>query len=621
MSQKELSRRDIIKLAMFSAGTLGLRNLPKGLNLKDLCPIGPEEELPRKNGIEILKTVEYEGIVTASNLPIIFVPLRNDYFYDQKRDIELWKVKNINLGVNKILYLQKDGGQVFRVATLHHTTGNHSLPIAIIDEGSIDNLQGEYRLHTKYGRLSGKEDVSAEFSLIGDYYPNKTHNLLEAAAQLLRFQIENGPFVQNQTYSTMEMFNIRGNYSYKMGKENYQGYSLRGDGVCGMATTLAHTLSQAKVRFDEQRSHSHWTQYWIGPLDPDISIENDTTISSFEGVNHDFKWTPLFDKPHYLSIEALLAVNGLPSNNPTGDPNSRVFFQLMLTKKKPDLIHELTLIEKLQEDYTEFNRGLETGVLIHESSLVEKIPRGADCFEENIIKATYVEESVRGFEKEILKNDSLKDISELKKLTNEYIEKYPHTVFKTTRTIGVGTYIRESKWYETLTQNRKEAIDGALSYLDMNTYRYFTHKYEYEAVQCVGWVMLLSSLGYENSPINIQSHSAVFARNLIPEQLRTQWWLKEKTVGKYKYIVPENLSGINIGDLFVTYSLPYESTAGHVGAIVGKKKSGDETILLISDSNRKCDGAPRIFRVDKANAHAIFGRPPKRWVVIRKKYE
>ncbi len=621
MSQKEISRRDIIKLAAFSAGALGLKGIPKELLPKDLGPIGPEEEVSGEKGIEILKTVKYEGMVNASSLPVIFIPLRNDYFYNQKRNIELWKVKNINLGVNQILYLKDDENRVFRVATLHHTTGDHSLPIAIIDEGSIDNLQVEYRPRTRYGRLTAKKEVAAEFSLIGDYYPNKTHNLLEAAAQILRFQIENGPFVQDQTYSTMDIFNIRGNYSYRMGQENYQGYRLRGDGVCGMATTLAHTLSQAKVRFDEQRPHSHWTQYWTGPLDPGISIENDTTISSFEGFDHDFRWTPFFDKPHYLSIEALLAVNGSPAKNLTGDPNSRVFFQLMLTEKKPDLQSELALIEKIQEDYIKFNKGLEVGELLHESSFVEKLPWGADYPEESIIRAVYVEESVQGFEKEIEKKVFLKDVSELRTLINEYIEKYPHATFSPTETIRVGGYIKKSKWYENLAQDRREEINRVLSYLDIHTYRYATHKNEYEAVQCVAWTILLSSLGYESSPINIYSHSAVYARDLIPEHLRTQWWRKEMTVGKYKFIAPENLSEINIGDLFVTYSLPYDSTPGHVGAIVGKKKSGDDTILLVSDSNRKCDGAPRLFRVDKANAHAIFGRPPKRWVVIRKKDE
>jgi len=621
MSQKEISRREFVRLAMYSAGALGLKSVPKGFLPKDLGPIGPEDESPGEKGIEILKTVEYEGTVNASNLPIIFVPLRNDYFYDQKRDIELWKVKNINLGVNKILYLKEDENRVFRVATLHHTTGDHSLPIAIIDEGSINNLDGEYWPDTRFGTLSAKKEIAAEFSLIGDYYPNKTHNLLEAAAQLLRFQMKNGPFNQDKTYSAMDIFDIRGNYSYRMGRKNYLGHSLRGDGVCGMATVLAHTLSQTEARFDEQRSHSYWSQYWTGPLDPEISIENDTAISSFEGINYDFKWTPLSDTPHYLSIEALLALNGPPSRDLLGDANSRIFFQMMLTEKKPDLQSELVLIEQLQKDYIEFNKGHEASKLLSKSSLVEKLPWGADTSQENIVRATYVEENVRGFEKEIAKNPFLKDIAELKNLTNEYIEKYPYITFNRNKTLRVGEYIKKSKWYEFLASDRKEKIDKALDYLDTYTYEYYTYKNEYEAVQCVGWTVLLASLGYESSPIDVQPHPAVFARDLIPEQLRTQRWRKEMALGKYRFIVPENLSEINIGDLFVTYELPFDSTAGHVGVIVGKRKSGNETVLLASDSNRKCDGAPRMFRVDRASAHGIFGRPPKRWVVIRKNDE
>jgi hypothetical protein len=495
------------------------------------------------------------------------------------------------------------------------------LPIAILDEGHIDSFTQEYWPIRKYGQLSQKRDVTAEFSLIGDYYPNKTHNLLESAAQILRYQIENGPFIQDQTYSTMGILNIRGNYNYRTGRETYLGYGLRGDGVCGMSTALAHTLSQAEVRFDEQKGHSYWSQYWTGPLDPNISIENDTAISSIGGTVHDFKWTPYFNKPHYLSIQALVAANGLPAKDLNGDPNARIFIQLMLRKYKPDLKEELAYIEKLQNDYMRFNKHQGISEELQSASLVENIPWGGDTPQENLIKATYVEENVSGFEEEIKTNTFLRDVNEIKRLANEYIEKYPHTTFDLYKTLRVGSYIKESEWYKSLTTSGKEKISRGLDYVDVYTYKFYTHNNVREAIQCVGWVILLSGLEHESSPVSVQDSPAYYARDFIPEQLRTQSWVTEISRGKYKYVAIEDISDFNVGDLFVTHGLPFEGGTGHIGAIVGKINEGPETVLLVSDSNRKCDGVPRLFRVDNATAHGIFGRPPIRWVVIRKNNE
>lgn len=621
MSKKEISRREFLQIAAISAGAIGFNILPDGLTPKNIGLRSAEEVEVGEKGMEVLKIVEYEGVVKALSLPIVFAPLRKDYFYNEKRDIELWRVKDISLGINKIFYIRDGENRAFRAATLHHNTGDHNLPIVILDEGQIDNVTQEYWPFRKYGQLSEKKDITVEFSLIGEYYPNKTHNLLEAAAQFLRYQIEHGPFEQDTTYSAIEILNLRGNYNYKSGKENDLGNSLWGDGICGITTVLAHTLSQADVRFDEHRGHSHWNQYWTGPLDPDISVDNDTAISIIKGVNRDFKWTPLMEKSHYLSIKALLAITAPPVRDLTGDANSKIFFQLMLRKEKPDLLKELAQIEKLQEDYARFNRGLGTSELLLRSSLVEKIPWGTETPQDSLIRAIYVEENTKGFENEIGKEAYLKEIVELKNIVHKYVEKYPCATFIPESTVRVGSYIKESDWYKSLTSDRRVKLERVLNYLDNHTYRYGVSKYQLEAVQCVGWAILLAYLEYDSSPVSILSHPAVCARDLIPEELRTQVWRKKMTIGRYKYMAPEKLSEINVGDLFVPYDLPFKSTAGHVGVIIGKKEIGEETTLLVSDSNRKSEGKPRLFKVNRANAHAIFGRPPKRWLIIRKSDE
>ena len=144
MTKKEVSRRDFVNIAALSVGALGLRGMPEGSMRNDNGIINSEAENFGEKGLEVVKVVEYEGLVKASNLPIVFVPLRKDYFYDENRDIELWRVKNISLGVNKIIYIKEGENRVFRAATLHHNTGDHSLPIVILDEGRIDCFTQEY---------------------------------------------------------------------------------------------------------------------------------------------------------------------------------------------------------------------------------------------------------------------------------------------------------------------------------------------------------------------------------------------------------------------------------------------------------------------------------------------
>ena len=346
------------------------------------------------------------------------------------------------------------------------------------------------------------------------------------------------------------------------------------------------------MRFDEQRSHSYWNQYWTGPLDPNISINNDTAISYLEGTDRDFKWTPLHDKPHYLSIQSVLAITGAATRDQTGDANSRIFFQLMLRADKPDLQKELALIEKLQDGYDKYNRGLEPSELLFRSSLVEKVQWGTNTSQESLTRAAYIEENTSKFDEEIETDPYLKDIIELTSLVKKYIEIQPPVFVEGGEPIKVGGFIKDSEWYKSLSSDRKVGLKKVLENLDYQTYRYFTYKYDFEAVQCVTWTMLMASLAYDNSPKNVLSHVAVYARELIPEELRTQPWLKEMTIGSYKYIVPEKLSDINVGDLFITYELPYESAMGHVGAIVGKKEIEGEITLLVSCRSR-CPRARR----------------------------
>ena len=53
--------------------------------------------------------------------------------------------------------------------------------------------------------------------------------------------------------------------------------------------------------------------------------------------------------------------------------------------------------------------------------------------------------------------------------------------------------------------------------------------------------------------------------------------------------------------------MEHQYDPGHIGAIIGKKTVTDETVLLVTDANRRRDGKVAIFEVDKSNYVAVLG--------------
>lgn len=609
-----LERRDFLKAA--SLCVFALTNLPRKID-GFYGPIEPEPLESNSDSIELIGIEERSGIIEANGMPIIFVPLRSDHFFNERAEIKEWKYDNLTFGFKNIYLLKRNDGTAFRVATLPHITGEKSLPMAILDSGVYKQDTKHYLPNSTYATEINSSSVKAEFSLVGEFYPNKQINLLESAAQILRYQLGKGPFKPGETYSTLDIFDIS-KANYLIGEPNYNQIQLRGDGVCGMATTLAHLLSQAEVKFNEHQMHNYWNQYWVGPLDENVSVLNDTTISTFDGNMYDFKWTLLSDKPLYISVKAALAPNGNASTDPVGEPNARVGIHLVLTEDEPDTKEELSHIIDLQESYKHFNYGQTLSKNLMDARLLQSFSWDGKNEAEKIARKIYIEEDVENFKEEFRRENFLKDVVSLKSLVDEYIQKHPYEDFDPESTIKLGDFIKQSQWYKSLNSAIKSNLEEILEYTNWHTYKYFTHRGEYEALQCVGWVVLLARLGYDESPEDINSSSAKYARDLIPKELIVDRWRTEMRLGEFYFKAVETLEEYEVGDLFVTYELPFEATPGHVGAIIGKKKVDGTTILLITDSNRKSDGKVRIFTVDESNKYAIFGRPPKRWIVIRK---
>jgi len=574
----------------------------------------PEISGKSEGGYEVVNINETGGIWNLENSPVYLIPLRTDYFIDEdNREVEEWEIGNLKLGYNRSFILRAPDGTGLEVATLPHLTGERFLPIVVVNRGTFDGLYNTYRSRETYARIASSRDVSGEYGVIGDYYPNKIYNLLEATKQLLVFQKENGSLRQGESYSFLDMINLVHDRDYLYGL-GYPDIQVRGQGVCGIATVLAHALSQTGAVFEIHEPHTHWTRYFIGPLDANIELANDTAVSIDGGIRHDFIFS---NYEGYISADVSLAVTGSPRANGLTGNNARVFIQLSLTSERPDLESQEERISAIQQAYTTFNQNGAISPLLTEGRLINRHLWQMTEDIEKITREVYHEESLVGFENDIRSEPYLRDITSLKEIVHQYIELYPYETFIPTRTLRLGDFIRESEWFNLLSEEKKNSLESALNHLNGSTYRY--GEPEREAIQCIGWVVLLSALGYESSPISISSHPASFARDLIPLQMRGENCPRELNIGQYYYVCPERLEEFETGDLFVPYEIPFEATVGHVGAVIDKKVIDGQTVLLISDANRKRDGRVRIFRVDEANKYAIFGEPPRNWVVLRRR--
>ncbi|HJX59206.1 MAG TPA: twin-arginine translocation signal domain-containing protein [Patescibacteria group bacterium] len=588
---EKLSRRDFLKLMGVGAGAL----------------ITHPQEMQRERGknllghdsLEVLGIEERPGIIRLEETPVVCFPLRDDYFLSSTKPIEVWSLGGVDASFSKIFTLRTPDGGRIKVAPLHHTTGVKTLPLAILAEEAtglsfIDKL---------------REPDIADFSMIGEYYPNKQHNLLESAAQFLRHQLRQGIFRSGTSYSTLSILDIRGDRAYRYGEIN--GVQIRGAGVCGFATTLSHALSLTETRVDERQAHSYWSTYWVGPLDPEVSLEGDATISSTGGIESDFRWTPSQD--FYISIDAAMAIRGPRQTDGLTGNNSRLLLTLSLQRERPNLAEQLSKIERIKEAYDDYNlRGIAPASEVQEGMLMESYAPGEGIFYRDLYRSVRNEEDRSGFEEE-LANDSLtRDILAVQVLVERYIREYPYEEYWERHEKTLGSYIKESEWYENLDASTKESLNCGLDNIDQQNWRFPT-----QVTQCVAWVIFLSSLGRANSPLNISGFDINYARDLVPEELRGGGGPRVLR-GWTTYVSTERLEDFEPGDLFVTQNVPYDQGAGHVGAIVAKKTIDGKTALLVSDANRGFDGKVRLFKVDETNKYAIFGRPPINWVGMRR---
>jgi len=577
----KVTRRDFLKTSVASAGLLYASKL--GL-------FRPEsrrnsEEAPT---VEILHLNEkWKGFIKTDKTPVFLIPLAKDYFYDEAREIETAEFSNQTISCKNFWYLLIDKKVALTLTELPHTTGDASLPLAILTNPPMQK---------------SPEKIISAYTYTGEsgVYRNKIYNIATTAASIMRFQEKHGPFEKGKTYSYLEMIDLIHNQDYRSGYNDAREV-VRGGGICAGSTTLAKALLLSGSKLVEKWPHPTRV-YWVGPGDPAITVENSDATTGYgdDGQVYDLKFIP--SQTFYLDIDLAITPNGTKVDDFHAPADARVTFTVKATPTKPESDKSAKMFALRDTYYKE----AKTNPSAPER---DPLPKGLDNLEgQNELEGVvYPQERISHFEKELKENSSLVEIDEIRNVLNSY-------VLTGQKEVKVGSYLRNSDWYKKFVDSGRDVskVENILRILDK-----YTNYFYQQPFQCGTYTALLASLVIPLSPRNIFEYTlddggyADFVSQLVPYEIKSGQSRLVNGKG-FTFKVIDKLSEVNVGNLFVRY----EDKVGHIGAVVGKKVlDNGEVVLLVTDANRR-KGKVFVFEVDALNFNAIFGCTPYKKVVI-----
>lgn len=594
-TSKKLSRREFLK--MVSLIPLSA-TIPKSGG-ESYSHNTVEVDFPPK---ELPKT-KWKKVILTRNAPIFLFPVDSEYNFD------LWKNKDVPAEVNTVIVdglpilaknirrkrnVLSDGYD--RYVELPHLISGKSMPVALLETITVKDGGGESKKN--YEEL---DDPSMEIhSILAGFYPNKILNILEGLRAIDEYQQEIGGFKEGEEYSMLEILDIKGRKGYVQGKTS-SGSLVKGGGTCVLSTNLMKVLSLTGIEVVERWQHPTGTKYFTGPFSgKKLSEENtDTTIDS----KHDFRW--IMPKDGFIDIGTRLMYTGRVVGNygDEGNPfDTFIGVTMSLVSENPGV--QSGNIEKKKQAYEEYRSDPSN----HEVRVHEEPWEFGDVFH-GLASLILPEERIHHFRKEIEGESFLKKVVEIRKMLNSY-DGDPVS--------GLGDYIKEYEgglWYENeinrLSEKSKDAVERFEASLRM--LNYLTWKVDGQYNQCIGLVIFMAGLQDEISFRNIGGYPIKFAKELVPDGIRS---------GAYKYMmhpkhgfpikVVESTEDVRPGDLFVKYSGPY----GHIGAVIGTKRTPKGKVLLCIDANSSEEGKTRIWEVDEDNFDPKFGPYPYKCAVM-----
>lgn len=341
---KELSRRDVLKLSVVF-GSVMLAPRTEGLEL----PPQPLTNLPilftRNVPIKIdFPNSSISEWATVNSVPLDILP-------------PIYPIHHKTLGIEPFL-----GMQYAWMAKLPHITGSPAEITAVVgwgDEALYRHFNGSLR-----GKL--REYISTYAYTEKQYtYATKIWNDLTSYAAIAKWQKEHGPILPGETFSFLNMTNIR----ERLKKDYKMGIQFMGGGICATASTLSKSivLSSTRGYTEILKKHLHHPdfQYWASPLDPGITKANsDATVYfetdpllSYKDADFVFKVKEDSPSPIYLSFSASIFFNNepMPKRDRYYGADARLTFSATVQTIPPTIDEEAFLLS-LRQEYADFHQ-------------------------------------------------------------------------------------------------------------------------------------------------------------------------------------------------------------------------------------------------------------------------
>ena len=325
-----LTRRDFLRI--FGQGVVALSLPPLDVSGTKIETF----ESAKNDSPEVIGIERTSGIIVSDSTPLIAVPLRKDYFYDQKKPIEIIKLeKGVTLGYKDIFTL-RIGNEGRRFSILPHITGDSAIYLAELGRGSILPVSGGYK-ESRTSVQSSPDGAVSEYTYSDEVYPNKIINILVAASSLLKYQEEKGPFIPGSDYSLLEILQMDSNRDYVQGRTS-RGWIVKAGGICAAATTLAKSVFLAGGSLRQRWQHPTGSRYFAGPGDSQITKMNSDATVGFgdNGEVYDFIWQIPAGDPLYLSIsDSVMLLSGQKAQDLGPEADARLLLSISWTKSRP----------------------------------------------------------------------------------------------------------------------------------------------------------------------------------------------------------------------------------------------------------------------------------------------
>lgn len=557
-------------------------------------------------------TEEATGYLVAKEMPVMVFPLNSDFFYNYYSSyinwtpsmVQTYTLSGVELGY-KNLYLAPDPDNptgYVRYTVFYHTEGSKLLAVGIYDRGALDK-DGKYVPNKSYYssdvRTVGKP--VAEHSVLGKFYPNKILNDLEAAQAILDYQNENGPFVAGQEYSMLDILNLKGRHDYVLGKTS-SGQLVTGGGVCVMVTDWMKLLALEDSKVIEKWEHPDGQKYFENPVGAaELPIAG--TDATVEWPDYDLRWVQ--KETGWVTISVSVVPDGDELKSEYGEDDIKYdameIVTMRFTAQKPDLSTDK--FEALQTAYKNYRAGDagRVALTVGGSKMTDRFTWKYGDATSQLLSQIVPQERINDFSSELNTDPFLKSLVELRFYANQV---------DPTSDTRMGTYLKSTPWYtDELVRlgsdsKRINKLNDALDHLDVHS-----NYWKNQKIQCVGLSVLISAM--DNRFPNIGGINFDYASQLVPEEIRNGKMIVVNKNGMLVKAVTD-IDEINVGDMGVRY----DTKAGHVFSVVGKKTLNGETVLLIASANQASDGRITIFEVDKSNFDAVFGIPDLVKVVL-----